>query len=97
MGEKGEYRLQLMCVDQLSQIRSVESIDALIAAYKKEEKGDAQLRGRLEQSLIAVWAVAVVDVVGHRFLERVPVGVVGVFDDELADHTEVALDPVRMA
>jgi hypothetical protein len=37
------------------------------------------------------------DVVSHGLLERVPVGVVGVVDDELADRPEVTLDPVQEA
>ena len=42
----------------------------------------------LDQALVAVRAVAVGDVVGHRLGERVPVGVVGVVDDKLADRPQ---------
>jgi hypothetical protein len=49
--EKGGYDLKLMAVDQLALLRSLESIDALIASYKREEKGDAELKARLENSL----------------------------------------------
>src|ERR1700678_2626983 len=47
--------------------------------------GDQEAALSFEQALVAVGAVAVLDVVGHRFLERVPIGGVGVVDDELAD------------
>jgi hypothetical protein len=47
--------------------------------------------------LVAVGAVAVGDVAGKRVREGVPVEVVGVFDDELADRQEVALDAVEVA
>jgi hypothetical protein len=47
--------------------------------------------------LVAVGAVAVADVVGHRFGQLVPIGVVGVVDDELADAPEVAFDAVEEA
>ena len=50
-----------------------------------------------DEALVAVGSVAVVDVVGHGFGEGVPVGVVGVLDDELADRPEVALDAVQEA
>ena len=45
----------------------------------------------------AVWAVAVLDVAGQGPGEGVPVDVVGVVDDELADREEVALDGVQIA
>jgi len=46
---------------------------------------------------LPVGSVAVVDVVGHRLLEGVPVGVVGGVDDELADRPGVAFDAVQEA
>ena len=49
------------------------------------------------EALVAVGAVAVGDVAGEREREGVPVEVVGVFDDELADRQEVALDAVEVA
>ncbi len=45
----------------------------------------------------AVRPVAVLDVAGQRPGEGVPVDVVGVVDDELADREEVALDGVEVA
>ncbi|MDQ3722284.1 MAG: hypothetical protein M3376_04280 [Actinomycetota bacterium] len=45
----------------------------------------------------AVRPVAVLDVAGERPGEGVPVDVVGVVDDELADREEVALDGVEVA
>src|SRR5215207_3370577 len=59
--------------------------------------GDQESAFGLDQALVAVRSVAVGDVVGHRLGERVPVGVVGVLDDELADRPEVALDAVQKA
>jgi hypothetical protein len=44
-----------------------------------------------------VFAVAVGDVSGECAREGVPVEVVGVADDELADRGEVALDGVQVA
>ena len=41
--------------------------------------------------------VAVGDVLAPRDVEAVPVEVVGVFDQELADRAEVTLDPVQVA
>ncbi len=49
------------------------------------------------EALVAVRAVAVDDVSGERVREGVPVEVVGVLDDELADRQEVALDAVEVA
>jgi hypothetical protein len=48
-------------------------------------------------SLVAVVCVAVADVAGEGVAERVPVEVVGVADDELAERGEVALDRVEVA
>lgn len=58
-------------------------------------RGDQESAFGLDQALVAVRTVAVVDVVGHRLLGCVPVGVVGVVDDELVDRPEVAFDPVQ--
>ena len=46
---------------------------------------------------VGVAAVAVGDVVRQCALGGVPVGVVGVVEDELLDRAEVALDPVQVA
>src|SRR4051812_49581573 len=48
-------------------------------------------------AFVAVRSVAVLDVAGERPGEGVPVEVVGVVDDELADREEVALDGVEVA
>jgi len=48
-----------------------------------------------DEAVVAVFAVAVGDVAGERECEGVPVEVVGVGDDELADRCEVALDGFR--
>src|SRR5277367_1518963 len=48
-------------------------------------------------AFVAVGAVAVLDVAGERPGEGVPVEVVGVVDDELADREEVAFDWVQIA
>ena len=45
-------------------------------------------------ALGAVWSVAVLDVAGERPGEGVPVGVVGVVDDEFGDRKEVLLNRV---
>jgi hypothetical protein len=47
--DKGKYDLQLNAVDQLALIRSVESIDALVKAFKKES--DPELKRRIEKAL----------------------------------------------
>jgi len=44
---------------------------------------------------VVVASVAVGDVVSEGALRGVPVGVVGVVEDELLDRAEVALDPFR--
>jgi hypothetical protein len=48
-------------------------------------------------ALVAVGAVAWLDVAGERPGEGVAVRVVGVVDDELADREEVALDRIEVA
>jgi hypothetical protein len=60
--EKGKYDLQLMAADQLAQVRSTESIDALIAGLKREEKGDPELRRRIEGALQHVTGQSLGDV-----------------------------------
>jgi hypothetical protein len=52
--EKASYDLKLMAIDQLGLLRSVDSVDALIASYKREEKGDEELKKRLETALHAL-------------------------------------------
>ncbi len=49
---------------------------------KLHGSGDSFSAFELDQFSVAVGAVAVADVVGHRAAEGVPVGVVGVFDDD---------------
>jgi hypothetical protein len=50
--KNGAYDLQLSAVDQLGQMRSVDSITALVEAYKKEGlKGDPELRHRIINAL----------------------------------------------
>ena len=50
-----------------------------------------------DQALVAVFAVGVADVAGEREREGVPVDVVGVADDELADRREMALNGIQVA
>jgi hypothetical protein len=50
-----------------------------------------------DESAVAVIAVAVGHVAGEREREALPVGVVGVGDDELRERGEVALDGVEVA
>ncbi|MGE0708275.1 MAG: hypothetical protein AB7N76_18605 [Planctomycetota bacterium] len=55
LADKKVYDLQLMAADQLAQIHTVPSVDALIAALKAEgDKGDPELRRRLMSSLASV-------------------------------------------
>jgi transposase len=54
--------------------------------------GDPSAAFEFDQALVAVGSVAVNDVASKRVREGVPVEVVGVVDDELADRQEVALD-----
>ncbi len=59
--------------------------------------GDLSAAFENDEALVAVLAVAVGDVAGQGVGEGVPVEVVGVLDDELADRQEVALDAVQIA
>lgn len=59
--------------------------------------GDLVSSFEVEDALVAVRAVAVADVAREGVVEGVPVQVVGVLDDELADRLEVALDAVEVA
>lgn len=52
--EKSRLELKLMAADALASFRTVESVDALIGALKREERGDAELRTRLESVLAAI-------------------------------------------
>ncbi|MBI3723187.1 hypothetical protein HY251_04415 [bacterium] len=52
--EKGKYDIQLMATDQLALMRCVDSMDALVAALKREEKGDQDLKRRVLQALVAL-------------------------------------------
>ena len=64
---------------------------------RHDSGGRAQpLLGLLEASPAPFGVVAVADVVGHGEREVVPVEVVDVLDDELADGAEMALDPVQV-
>jgi hypothetical protein len=49
--EKGSFDLKLLAVDQLALNRSIETIDALVAGYKHEDKGDEELKKRIENAL----------------------------------------------
>ena len=51
--EKGGYDLQLMSVDQLANIRSIDSVDALVSAVAREQKGskDKELIRRIDLAL----------------------------------------------
>jgi len=51
---EGEVRPPAHGADQLALMRCVEAVDALIAALKREEKGDQDLRKRVEQSLLSL-------------------------------------------
>ena len=60
--------------------------------------GEQEAFARARESLLAALGlVAVADVCRHREAEAVPVEVVGVLDDELADGAEVALNSVQVA
>jgi hypothetical protein len=48
----GKFDLQLVAADQLATVRSADAVDALIAALKKEEKGDPQLKDRIHNALV---------------------------------------------
>ncbi|HZV03315.1 MAG TPA: hypothetical protein VFF73_41810 [Planctomycetota bacterium] len=55
LNNKGKYDLQLMCVDQLAQMRNVDAIDALVTCIKNEgNKGDPELRHRVLAGLQAL-------------------------------------------
>src|SRR4051795_4196686 len=64
---------------------------------RHESGGDLVSAFEVGEALVAVGSVAVADMAGERERERVPVEVIGVFDDELADRQEVALDAVEVA
>ncbi len=50
--EDGSYDMQLMVADQLAMVRTVESVDLLVAALEREgDDGDPELRRRLLASL----------------------------------------------
>ena len=59
--------------------------------------GDSVFAFEGSDPAVMVASVAVGDVVRERLLGGVPVGVVGVVEDELLDRAEVALDPVQIA
>ena len=59
--------------------------------------GDSVFAFEGGDSAVVVASVAVGDVVRQGALRGVPVGVVGVVEDELLDRAEVALDPVEVA
>ncbi|MDX6720550.1 MAG: hypothetical protein QOJ63_2804 [Solirubrobacteraceae bacterium] len=59
--------------------------------------GDLAAAFEVDEALVAVRAVAVGDVAGEREREGVPVAVVGVLDDELADRQEMTFDAVQIA
>jgi hypothetical protein len=74
----------LKFLDRLYDLENLPSDDGRFAAFE------------IDESLVAVGSVAVGDVAGEGVRERVPVEVVGVLDDELADRQEVALDAVEI-
>ena len=49
--EKGSFDLKLLAVDQLAVNRSIEAVDALIAATRREEKSDEEIKRRIENAL----------------------------------------------
>jgi hypothetical protein len=49
--EKGSFDLKLLAIDQLAVNRSIEAVDALIAATRREEKADDELKRRIENAL----------------------------------------------
>src|SRR3954470_21091814 len=59
--------------------------------------GDLVAGFEAADAFVAVRSVAMLDVAGERPGKGVPVEVVGVVDDELADREEVALDRVEVA
>lgn len=53
--ENGSYDMQLMAADQLAMVRTVASVDLLVAALEREgDRGDPELRRRLIASLRTV-------------------------------------------
>jgi len=52
--EHGKYDLQLMCADQMANVRTVDSLDALVTALGREDKGDPQLRQRIATALTII-------------------------------------------
>jgi hypothetical protein len=54
--EKGAQDLQLMAADQLALIETADSVDVLIAALKREEKKEGELRRRILNSLKSLTA-----------------------------------------
>ncbi|RMG15039.1 MAG: hypothetical protein D6731_09255 [Planctomycetota bacterium] len=53
--EKGPYDLQLMAADQLAQVATTASVDALVAALEREgDKGDPALRRRIMAALATI-------------------------------------------
>jgi hypothetical protein len=59
----------------------------LIGSHREPHRsgGDLASAFEVDEAFVAVRAVAVGDVAGQRVRERVPVEVIGVLDDELAD------------
>jgi hypothetical protein len=68
-----------------------------LTGNEHDSGGDLSAAFEGDQALVAMFAVAVADVACEREGEGVPVQVVGVLDDELADRQEVTLDPVEVA
>ena len=65
--DKGKLDLQLMAADQLGTVRSIETIDALIAALQKHDKDkDPELRRRIEGSLVLIVGQSMGDVVSWQ-------------------------------
>lgn len=60
--EKGRYELQLMAANGLALIREPASVDAVLAAWKREEKADAELARRLQGAFVSLTSQTVDDV-----------------------------------
>ena len=68
----------------------------LVGSQRKRHRlgGDLVSALEVDEAVRAGRAVAVGDVAGQRERERVPVEVIGVLDDELADRQKVTFDAV---
>src|SRR5688572_9293355 len=85
--------------DQPCGTTAIGQLVALLETFdrKRHSGGDLVTGFEDADALVAMRSVAVADVAGERPGEGVPVDVVGVVDDELADREEVTLDRVEVA